>query len=223
LTKRSTNNCFHQIFGLILILSIPIIPLLIIFAPLGLLLIFIVILLTGFFLFSLFGMLITSKKFSTRKVISKLDNYNLRQPAQNSDGSWDRIKLTKMLIIAVGIQIWKFYKYGLFHVQKPNYNTLTTAPTTTSTTSPTLPSSSLPSSSLPSSSLPPSDINVKKSIQYEKLFDRIPSSTICRGFMFEITNTIRRVLIAAHHPNFRNSLSQKSVHDELYDLTYKRQ
>jgi len=121
-----------------------------------------------------------SDKFSSKRIVSTLDNYSIKKPAQNVDGSWDYMRLTKMLGVAVGIQIWKFYKYGLFH---------------------------FPKSQNPSSQQNP-DIN--SSLQ-QPLFDRIPSSVVCRNFMFEITGSVRRILVAAHHPNFRKPINTNNV------------
>jgi len=180
------------IIGLIIVLSIPILPLLIIFAPLGILLIGVVVLLTFFVLFSSLGMFMKSKKFSSKTVVSTLDNYSLKRPAQNADGSWDYMRLTKMLGVAVGIQIWKFYKYGLFNFPK-SHNP---------------------------SSLQQQNTNTKP--HFQPLFDRITSSVVCRNFMFEITESLRRVLVAAHHPNFRKILN--NTNNSLQDSpVYKQQ
>lgn len=182
------------IIGLIIVLSIPILPLLIIFAPLGILLITIVVLLTVFVLFSSLSMFVKSDKFSSKKIVSTLDNYSLKKPAQNADGSWDYVRLTKTLAIGIGIQLWKFYKYGLFR---------------------------FPKSHPPQQQQQNTDIN--SSLQYQPLFDRIPSSVVCRNFMFEITNSIRRILVSAHHPNFRTILNNTN-NDTLQDSSvYKQQ
>jgi len=183
------------IVGLIIILSIPILPLLIIFAPLGILLIGVVVLLTAFVLFSSLSMFMKSEKGSSQKIVSTLDNYSLKKPAQHADGSWDYVQLIKMLGVAVGIQIWKFYKFGLLHIPKSNN---------------------------PSPQQQEQNIDTKPYLQYQSLFDRIPTSVVCRNFMFGITDSVRRVLVAAHHPNFRivlnNTNNDNSQGGSIYKL-----
>jgi len=161
---------------LLCILSILMVPLFIIFAPLGLLVLSIVIFLS-ISITSTLAIFIASNYFSTQSIIKKLDTYNLKTPAQNSFGEWDQYKLIKMLGIAILIQIWKFYRYGLFHAGAKN--------------------------------------NIG---QYMRLFDNFADSIICRSFMFEITDVVRNVLTAAHHPNFRKSINNQSVHQELCNL-----